>query len=180
MVGVSSADRAPFLLGRDVGVEWRSGLAARTEGVLPVSIRKATSGDRDRLIELACAFRREFPTTNRIEPDPTQMGMVVDACLDYGCILVSEDDGGITGLFAMLVGSHPLTMENMAFEVAWYVDPAARGGSAAMRLVKDAEEEARTRGADVMQIGSPNDSVSKTLGRLGYGRREVEYTKELH
>ncbi len=153
------------------------------DGGLPLSIRRATLDDRPRLVELAIAFRREFANARAVQPDPTQMGMVVDQCLEKGVVFVDEVDFDqapvITGMLAVIFGEHWLTQEPTAFEAAWYVDLEFRRGPAGLRLLKAGEKVAAENGADVFQVGAPNESVANLLRKLGYAQREVTFGKEL-
>ena len=65
-------------------------------------------------------------------PDTEQLARVLDSIMEHGVILVWDGADGVTGMFALIFGPHPLTGENTAFEIAWFMTEGARGGSAAL------------------------------------------------
>ncbi len=94
-----------------------------------------------------------------------------------GTILVSDDDGHITGMIGVLIFDHPFSGERTASDVAWWVDPEARGHG--IRLLHAAEEWARENGAKNMVMVAPDTRVGGIYARLGYTPIELSYQKGL-
>jgi len=143
-------------------------------------VRRATPEDKPRLLILAEQFLRSAPHITSQPTNTDHLGHVIDKCFAEGAVfVVDEPETGVVGMFGMVFGNHPLTLEVTAFEVVWYMLDGFRGGSAALRLFKSAEEEARQAGATVLQVGSPNDKLDRVLERFGFTRREATYYKTL-
>lgn len=144
-----------------------------------MTVRPGTPADRDVLIALAAQFYAESPH-GLGTPNPLRLTANVDYLLARGLLSVAEDRGGsVRGLLGTVVQDHPLVGVRTGFELAWYVQPAARGGSAGARLVRDAEAAVVAAGGTRMQIGAPDAQVAHFLERLGYRAVETTYVKEL-
>jgi predicted N-acetyltransferase YhbS len=146
-----------------------------------VIYRMATPADRDALIELGTSFMGEYRHTMAVVTEiGARAAARVDDVLDRGVACVAEDRAGqIVAMLGFLVAAHPMTGVMTAFEVAWYVHPVQRGGSVALRLVREAEIMALAAGATRLQIGAPDDKVAHFLNRAGYVVAETTFVKEL-
>ena len=145
-------------------------------------IREATSEDREHVITMACRFLADSVYSPLIRIDPARLGELVDTVMrDVGVVFVAEDTHQVlTGFLALLKLPHPMNGDLYAEELAWWVAPEARGGSAAGRLLRAAEKWARDQGLRVIKMGAPVGSpVGAHYVRLGYSPLEVTYTKRL-
>ena len=142
-------------------------------------IRRATPDDTGRLIEMGQRFVAETEYAGMIVVRPERLAATIAGVLAHpdGVILVSDTEGGVSGMIAMLVYDHPYSGERMAFEVVWWVDPEARGGG--VRLLKAAEQWARERGSIAMQMVAPNEQVGALYRRLGYSPVETSFQRSL-
>jgi hypothetical protein len=140
-----------------------------------MTIRPAVAADYEALVALGRQFAAESPHG---VTDPLRVALAVRSTLEHGIVQVLEDGtGAIVGMLGLLIGPHPLTGAMTGFEVAWYLNPAARGGSGAIKLVKACELAALREGAHFLQLGAPDARVGDLLARLGYDAVETTFRK---
>lgn len=141
-------------------------------------IRRALPEDMDRLIEMGQRFVAETEYAGLIKADPERITETVMriATNPDGAIFVSGN-GSVTGMIAMLIYEHPFSGERMASEMAWWVEPEARGSG--VKLLRAAEEWARERGAVAVQMVAPTERVGALYSRLGYKAFETSYQRRL-
>ena len=96
-----------------------------------------------------------------------------------GVVFLAEAETRIVGMMAMTTYPHPFSGETIATEVVWWMEPEARGGSAALRLFAESEAWARSQGATKLQMIAPSDHVAQFYERIGFERIEVHYQKAL-
>jgi len=122
-------------------------------------------------------YRRFFKATD--EQVALKMGQTVAHLLGHkdGVILVSEKDGDVSGMIALLVYDHPFSGERTAFEVFWWVEPEARG--IGLRLLEHSKDWAREQGATAMQMVAPSAQIGKLYETLGFEWVEASYQREL-
>jgi GNAT superfamily N-acetyltransferase len=144
-----------------------------------MTVRPAIASDHADLVRLGTSFYAESSHGGG-PADVARMTHIVDSVLAHGTIAVVEDRGGtLRGLLALLVGPHPLTGIPTGMDVAWYLEPGARGGPTAVRLVREAEQAAKDAGATRIQIGAPDARVQTFLERLAYRAVETTMVREL-
>lgn len=148
-------------------------------------IRRATEADIPRVVEMGARWWHEGPYAS--EPVDlavaTRTAMALLASND-GCILVTEKDGDLVGVFAFTAYAHWLTGLRIASELIWYVEPEHRAFDCwpgpALRLLHAAEEEAK-RMSIALQVAAPFGSqVGQILTnkRVGYRGLESFYQKD--
>jgi N-acetylglutamate synthase-like GNAT family acetyltransferase len=98
---------------------------------------------------------------------------------DASAIFVAERDGALHGFLAVSSYVQPMSGELIGTEVAWWIDPEARGGRDALKLLAAAEAWARARGATRFQMIAPTDHVAAFYERLGFARVEMHYQRTL-
>jgi GNAT superfamily N-acetyltransferase len=104
--------------------------------------------------------------------------------MQHGVLLVAEQDGEIAGmLFGIVSGLWFAPRTLWASELAWWVEPAARGGTAGIRLVTAFQDWAREQGAKVVAMSSlhldHDNRVSNVLQRMGFSPSEHTYIKRI-
>ncbi len=91
----------------------------------------------------------------------------------------------VCGMLAAALYVQPFSGESIGAEIVWWMNPDARGGRTAIRLLREAERWAKDRGATTFQMMAP---VGKTgtileLGRLyealHYEPIETHYQRRL-
>jgi GNAT superfamily N-acetyltransferase len=90
-----------------------------------------------------------------------------------GVVFVAADGDRLVGMIGMMTFSHHLTGEKTAGEVAWWVEPDARGIGTA--LLKHAERWGAEQGALHIQMNAPNTRVGTLYERRGYHMAETTY-----
>lgn len=85
--------------------------------------------------------------------------------------------GDLVGMIAILQYAHYMSGVSKAIEVAWWVDPEARG--IGLQLLREAERWARARGVESLELVAPNPRVELLYDRLGYVPVERMYTRRL-
>lgn len=133
-----------------------------------MTIREATSADRDRVRELYEEFVGEIPPPPGIPVDiEHELGEIDDYLGEQNVALVAEnDDGEIVG-FALAKMDHP----GIGHLSDLYVAPEARRQGAARELIREAATRLREReDATVMTLGVQvtNDDARAAYERLGF------------
>jgi len=147
-----------------------------------ITTRPATPRDVDVLARLARDAYQRY--TARIGRPPAPMTADYEAAVDDGTVSVAVDGGRIVGFVVLLDADDHLLLENVA------VDPRAQGQGVGARLLALAEEEARRRGHDRIELYT-NEAMTENLDyypRKGYvetgrgerdGYRRVWFSKTL-
>ena len=88
-------------------------------------------------------------------------------------MFIVERDGRAIGMIGMVLFDHHISGARTAGEVAWWLEPDARGGG--LQLLKRAERWAAERGAAMLQMMAPNARVGQLYERRGYSFLESTY-----
>lgn len=142
-------------------------------------IRRAVEEDIPRLVEMGQRFMRETDYREHLSENPAQIALFLRnllTCPD-GAVFVSGSDASLTGTIVLLRFVQPFSGEVIVSELAWWVDPEARGDG--VRLLRTAEAWALEHGAIAMQMIAPTPKVERFYERLGYARVEVAYQRRL-
>lgn len=144
-------------------------------------IREATINDIPRVIELGRKFLVEGPYVGQIADKPEEATRFATLLIGNpnAKILVAEQDKVIIGVLAFILFPHHFSGEMTALEIIWYVEPQARKGGIAMRLMWEAEKIAKSMNAHYMQFTAPDAKASAIYERFGYHQVEVGYQKEI-
>ena len=138
-------------------------------------IREATVQDIPRIVEMGRHFIEQSEYTETVKYNPQQLKKLTEGVIenDLGAVFLSEVDGQITGFIAALLFDNPFSGELTASDLAWWVEPDARGSG--VRLLRRAEKWAKGRGATAMNMVAPNPRVGQLYSRLGYRQIENVY-----
>jgi GNAT superfamily N-acetyltransferase len=132
-----------------------------------MTIRDATSADRERLRELYTDFVNEIPPPPGIPVDiEHELGELDEYLGDQHVALVAEDDGRVVG-FALARMDHP----GIGHLSDIYVAPGARRQGAARELIREAAMRLREReDASVLTLGVQvtNEDARAAYERLGF------------
>ncbi len=142
-------------------------------------IRKAVPGDLERIVEMGMRFVAETGYHKLIQVRPEKLADTVLSIAENpdGVVLVSESEGQVTGMIAMLAFDHPYSGTRTAQEVVWWVEPEHRG--VGLKLLRSAEDWAKENGAEAMQMVAPTEAIGKLYARLGYEPIETSYQRSL-
>jgi len=146
-------------------------------------IRLATHDDIPALIECGRRFHAEAGVSVPFDADTlreTLAGMI--GRHTDSLALVAEHDGKVCGCMAVVKFAHYFAAASSALELYWYMAPERRGSGDAVRMLRLAEDWARTVGCATLVMvalsmaGSP---AANLYGRTGYRPMETHFVKEL-
>lgn len=142
-------------------------------------IRRATHADIPRIVAMGATFIEDvYPAaiTFNGEAIATLTANLIDGA---GVVFVADCAGAVAGMIALVTVVQPMSGETIATELVWWMDPDARGGAEAIRLLSQAEAWAKSKGATRLQMIAPSDKVAAFYERLGFQRVEVAYMRAL-
>lgn len=142
-------------------------------------IRDATNNDLKQLVDMGLRFLR-LHYADKLKENPAQIEKTVNDLLlnPDARILIAGNGKTAEGMLAFMVYPHYFSGEKTAIELAWWVEPEARG-RLGLELLKYAENAARAMGAVSMQMIAPDKEIERLYGRLNYEHVESTYQKEL-
>ena len=147
-----------------------------------MTIRHATVADTAAVLVMAKAFATS-PVYAQVltlsEPHIVTLLATAIENEDALALVAEGRDGMLVGMLVLNVFEHPMSGERVASELVWWVDPSARGGRAAMRMLTFAEGWARDRGAAVLQMIAPSRRVEEFYEATGYTAVERSYQRRL-
>lgn len=140
-------------------------------------IRQAKQTDIDTITVLANKMVQDTVFTN-IKRDRIEKILSVPTAV--GFVAESEE---VIGFICGALHQQFFTQQKFASDMALYVEPKYRGGSAAFRLVKAFENWAKEKGASHIwlgqSVGQNMDDTAKFYLRLGYSMAGVNTVKHL-
>jgi len=156
-------------------------------------IREAILEDGPRIRAMTTRFLAEslYGTIFRRAATPDAIDSMIALVMQLGAIFLAEHgagdprwvqgvDEGVIGMLAMIVVPHQLSSQIIAEEVAWWVEPRARGGSIGPKMLRHAEEWATRNGANMVKMVAPAGSTVGTFyEHSGYQAVETAYIKGL-
>lgn len=150
-------------------------------------IRRATLADRSAVIRLLAASRTsagfDLPDGFNFPFDPSYAASLFMFHLRdaHAVCFVHDVDGTAQGLIMGTMFEHPYGPVRVSKDTMWFIDPAHRGGSAAVRMLDAFENWARAEGCNFGGIvGMGEDpNIKKLLERRGYRAAEVHFIKAL-
>lgn len=147
------------------------------------SISEMTYADVDRVTEMGARFLAEGPYGGIIKDRPKQARRlaIVLTLKNDAKVLVARDKGRAIGLFAFVLHPSLFSGEQVAGELMWYVEPEHRAGGVGLRLLAEAEREAKALGAAAMNLTAPagGPDLGEMYGRCGYQKVEVAFQRRL-
>jgi GNAT superfamily N-acetyltransferase len=145
-------------------------------------VRDATTADIPELVRLGSLSLVNGPYAGMIKDTPEQSAKLALEVIENakGKVLIYENDTGrVVGLLGFIIFAHYFTGEPTANEIMWYVEPEERKGGGGMKLLWEAERQAKEMGAKYMSFSAPNVDVANIYERFGYKQLEVSFVKEL-
>lgn len=145
-------------------------------------IRAATIADVPRIVELGSRSLVDGPYKDMLKYTPEKSAQLALQVIEKsnGKILLYQNDGGnVVGLLAFIIFPHYFTGALTATEIMWYLLPEERAGGGALKLLWEAEKEAKAMGATRMGFTAPTMEVSALYNRFGYDFVEASYQKDL-
>ena len=141
-------------------------------------IRRGTEEDINALVAMGLRFAHDL-YHDQLPVTADSLDTFVCAVLDNpkACLFVSDGPDGISGVIVGHVFTHPMSGEDVAAELAWWVNPEARG--AGVRLLRAFEDWAEAMGARQVQMVAPTERVGAFYERVGYAPVERLYQRSI-
>lgn len=150
-----------------------------------MAIRVATLADLPRILDLGEQLHKESPRWSRISFNRERAGAALAAMIDgtNGVVFVAERAGVVVGGIAGVIEQHWSSDDRIAHEVSFFMEPTARGGYVATRLVCALREWGRIKGAAWLNAGTSTgvepERTARLYEALGFARcsigLEVDY-----
>jgi len=144
-------------------------------------IRRADFCDMDALIAMALRFQMTSTYAEHLRATPETFRTLVMNLLSHvgAAIWVADRDGVPVGMIAAMLYVQPMSQEWIGREICWWMEPEARGGRTALKLIRTAECWAKERGAVVFQMMAPNAEVGRFYEALHYHPIETHYMRRI-
>jgi N-acetylglutamate synthase-like GNAT family acetyltransferase len=148
-----------------------------------LDIRLATLEDMDDILAMGVEMYEESPYAAIRPVDLDSFRRYAEDLIANHYFLVALKNGEAVGMAASYIATLPIHCDIMvAAEVVFYVRPAFRGSSAAVRLAMELEDVVRkAEDVDVYTFSAMASSppvVDKLFRRMGYKPIETAYIKE--
>ena len=146
-----------------------------------MTIRRATPDDLDVIVAMALRFQATTSYAQHLRATEATFRALATQLLasPEAAIWVADRDGQVVGMIAAALYTQPMSGERIGSEVCWWMDPEARGGRTAIRLVRAAEQWAQAQGATVFQMMAPTKAVGALYEALQYAPIETHYMRRL-
>jgi GNAT superfamily N-acetyltransferase len=143
-----------------------------------MTIRPGTLADVPALVTLARHFVASYGAAGPENPAQLETLATHLVSTPTTTVLVADAGAGhLVGMIGLVAYAHHVSGVPTVGEVAWWVDPDARGCGVA--LLQRAERWAAEQGASQIQLIAPNDRVGRLYQRRGYTPIEVSYQRPL-
>lgn len=153
-------------------------------------IRRATAADKERVIllqrdsRLGAGFDRPDGVSGFVFPyDPACAERLFLHHLSgpKACCLVHDVDGVAQGVLMAIAFEHPYGPVWLSKDTVWWIDPAHRGGTAAVRMLDAYEDWSRGEGCSYAGIAGMGEdpNIDRLMRRRGYRPAELHYLKAL-
>lgn len=143
---------------------------------------KLTRKDLSEIIRMGEALKNESRFKDH-EYNPEGVAQVLEATLRIPSRFFIAYDDQFRGLILMGISQHYFSTYKWATDFAFFVKPEYRGGTLAIRLLREAERWAKENGAGEITIlhntGIKTDSVSRFFNGIDYETKGHIFSKEL-
>jgi GNAT superfamily N-acetyltransferase len=140
-------------------------------------IRPATVADVPRLVEMGAHFISTTGYRALLPVNEAQLAALMARLLADGAIFLLAADTEVVGAIGLYLFLHPISGEQVASEVFWWVEPDSRGDG--LRLLREAERWAAAQGATLLQMIAPTEAVERVYLHRGYVPVERLYQRRL-
>jgi len=142
-----------------------------------ITVRPATLDDLPAILPMARRFVASYGA-GLTENLAQLTGLATHLITNPACtLLVAETHHGLCGFIGLVGYAHHVSGVPTVGEVAWWVEPAARGSGLA--LLDAAEQWATAYGAQHLLMIAPNERVGSLYTRRGYRAVETTYQRAL-
>lgn len=146
-------------------------------------IRPATHADIPRIIELGHLLHQSS-SYSRTRFEPEKAAAFIASLIDgLGVVFVAEVSGVVVGGIAGGVTEQWFSSDLLAYDYSFFIDPAARSGITATRLMLTFIEWSRLKGARSIQMGITTglhiEGTSEFYRSMGFVDAGLFFNKEL-
>lgn len=146
-------------------------------------IRRATQADMESILTMGERFYRSSHYSGWADFCRESSRKLVQMVIDTGVLMIAQEDGKDVGMVGLVVAPFMFNNDKLgAYEVFWWVEPEARGGMTAWRLLKSIDQVCADMGVASIQMVVLSDSpeqAAKMYERAGYTHSETSFTKIL-
>lgn len=146
-------------------------------------IRPLTIEELPQCIPFGQAFHQEMQLPGRFLPEEFLKNWTFFLQHYTAVILTLWKDETLAGGLGGMVTPDLLDGRLLATEFFWFMDPAHRTGTGAIRLLHAYEAWAKEKGATEVRmvhlVGNHDDQLGRIYQKLGYGLIELNYRKPL-
>jgi RimJ/RimL family protein N-acetyltransferase len=150
-------------------------------------IRLATLADKNQAIKLlkdsreGAGFDQAGGFTFPFDPAYAERFFLRHLNNEFSTAIVHDVDGVAQGLLTGIVYEHEYGPVRVAKETMWWIDPAHRGGTAAIKMLDSFERWARAKFAKYVGVAGMGEqpNVGVLYERRGYRPAELHYIKEI-
>lgn len=124
-----------------------------------MNVRPAAPSDLPAILEMSAKFYPLTSYSERIPFDPESTAVLAEALVQQHVLLVAEDCGRTVGMVGALL--FPFAFNGKfrhAQEVVYWVEPEARGSSAAQKLIKGLRDACDWRGVHLVSMVNLHNS----------------------
>lgn len=144
-------------------------------------MRTIVPSDATSIVDMLRLLRQESPTYNSVDDDPEWVEGNLKRLLEADAIVGVIEPG--KGFMIGAITNTWYSKRIEAVEQLLYIDPDARGGMLAVRLIKSFEALARAGGAEELTVGATTgmqeDRTRELYLRLGYANFGQSLRKKL-
>lgn len=150
-----------------------------------MTIRRATLDDKQALLELGRKMRAESPRFSKLDYSDAKAEQLFMVLLSNpnGVVLLAENDSEIIGMMAGFASEHFFSQQLFATDFVLFIEPDHRGGSSAMRLIKEFEKWARDLGVVEIVLGISTEvhagRTADLYARLGFDQSGITMIKRV-
>lgn len=148
------------------------------------SIRKATLADVPAIVAMSAKFYAETTYCKWADFSPETVADLASNLTENHVMLLAEHEGQVVGMVGLFVAPFMFNSERTgAYEVVWWVDPAAQGQGAGKALLCAIEPACKDAGCDAIQMVHLSTSPPQAAAiyeRMGYSQSESSYTRTLN
>jgi GNAT superfamily N-acetyltransferase len=146
-----------------------------------MTIRRADHRDVDALVAMALRFQESTNYAAHLRATAESFRRLIETILDNdtAAIWVAAREDRPVGMMAATLYLQPMSGECIGAELCWWMEPEARGGRTALRLIRTAEHWARSGGAVLFQLTAPTPAVGQFYEALQYQPVETQYLRRI-
>lgn len=146
-----------------------------------MTIRRATLEDVVAIVVMGLRFQATTSYATHLRATAETLTALVNAMLANpdAAGWLAEREGVPVGMIGAALYTNPMSGERVGSEIVWWMEPEARGGRTALRLIRTAEQWAQEHGAVIFQLMAPTTEVGRFYQALKYDAIEVHYQRRL-